>query len=184
MGHGLAICPAVPGRRLTTVVPGRAKYGLAWWLHELFEASLVIKALLAATEAAAGLTFLLTPNHRFLNAIHWLLEKELIPHRHDLLAEWANAAATALSIQTQHFYAIYLLSHGGLKLAMVLLLARGIRWAYPASMVLLALFILYQMNHWTHTHSPTLLILTAFDAVMIYLVWREYRAIDSRPHRA
>ncbi len=28
------------------------------------------------------------------------------------------------SIETQHFYALYLLSHGALKLAMVLLLAR------------------------------------------------------------
>lgn len=155
------------------------KRGLAWLWHELFEASLVIKGLLAGSESLAGLGLLLTSNHLILRFVAWLTHHELTQDPTDPMATWTRHAMEAFSIETQHFYAIYLMTHGGLKLAMVLLLARRILWAYPAAMALLAGFILYQLNHWTHTHSPALLVLTAFDAFMIYLVWREYRALKA-----
>ncbi|MCF1708667.1 DUF2127 domain-containing protein [Tabrizicola sp. J26] len=155
------------------------KRGLAWLWHELFEASLVIKGLLAGSEALAGLGLLLTSNNLILRFVAWLTSHELTQDPTDPMATWTQHTMAAFSIETQHFFAIYLLTHGALKLAMVLLLARRILWAYPAAMAMLTGFILYQMNHWTHTHSPALLVLTAFDAFMIYLVWREYRTLKT-----
>ncbi len=69
------------------------------------------------------------------------------------------------------------MAHGALKLAMVFLLARRVPWAYPASVILLAGFIAYQLHHWTETHSSALLFLSTFDALMIALVLREYSAL-------
>jgi uncharacterized membrane protein len=60
---------------------------------------------------------------------------------------------------------------------MVILLARRVIWAYPAAVALLLGFITYQLHHWTQEPSPTLLILSAFDAIMIGLVIREYKAL-------
>ena len=40
---------------------------------------------------------------------------------------------------------------------------------------LLAGFVLYQMEHWMQTRAAPLLILSAFDTMMIGLVWREWR---------
>lgn len=149
------------------------------WLHRLFEASLLAKGLLAAAETAAGLGLWLTANRTFHTLAAWLTRTELSEDPTDPMARWFLRAAGAVSIESQHFYAIYLLSHGLLKLAMVGGLALRLRWAYPASMAVLAGFVVYQMHHWTLTRSPTLVMLSLFDLVMICLVWREWRRLKS-----
>ena len=159
---------------MTQTVLSRGK-GLVRFLHPLFEASLVVKGALAASEGLAGLGLLLTTNTRILAFVDWLTRTEIVQDPHDKMALAARHLTEGLSIQSQHFYALYLCAHGGLKLVMVLLLARGVRWAYPAAMALLAGFVLYQMEHWMQTHAAPLLILSAFDTIMIALVWREWR---------
>jgi uncharacterized membrane protein len=147
---------------------------LGRWLHGLFEASLVIKGLLASAEAIAGLGLLLTPNLTILTLVNWLTHYEIAQDPQDQMAQWFRHAAEAFPIQTQHFYAVYLIGHGALKLAMVAMLARRVLWAYPAAMAVLAGFVLYQLYHWTGSHSPFLLMLSGFDLFMIGLVWREW----------
>lgn len=82
------------------------------------------------------------------------------------------------SIQTQHFFALCLLFHGGLKLAMVLGLARRIKWTYPASMLVLAGLVAWQIHHFSVNGSPMLIALSILDTWMIALVWRAYRLFD------
>jgi uncharacterized membrane protein len=36
-------------------------------------------------------------------------------------------------------------------------------------------FIAYQLYRYTHTHSLALIALTVFDAIVIWLVWLEWR---------
>ncbi len=176
MGYGAAIRPTDAGIRLTDVAPP-LRSRLARLLHPLFEASLVIKGSLAALEAMAGLGLLLTSNRLIHALVAWLTAAEIADAPQDRMALWAQSMVEGLSIQTQHFYALYLCAHGGLKLVMVLLLARRIPWAYPAAMVVLAGFVAYQLSVWIHTQSPPLLILSGFDTIMIALVWREWRIL-------
>lgn len=150
---------------------------IARWLHRLFEASLVIKGVLATLEALSGLGLLLTANHRIVALVDWLTRYEIAEGPQDGLATWVQRHAELLSMQSQHFYALYLLSHGALKLAMVILLALGLSWAYPAALLVLAGFVTYQTYEWLHSGSPFLLMLSGLDMLMIYLVWQEYRAI-------
>ena len=157
--------------------------GLARFLHPLFEASLVVKGALAASEGLAGLGLLITTNARILAFVDWLTRSEIVQDPQDKMALVARHLTEGLSIQSQHFYALYLCAHGGLKLLMVVLLARGVRWAYPAAMALLAGFVLYQMEHWMQTHAAPLLILSGFDTIMIALVWREWRTVPRRHAR-
>lgn len=149
-------------------------------LHWVFEASLVIKGLLATSESVGGLGLLFTPNTAILRLVAWLTRHELTQDPSDEMALWFRHAAEQFPIQTQHFYAWYLLGHGILKLAMVGMLARRVYWAYPVAMAILAGFVVYQLHHWTLTHAPVLLLLSLFDAIMIGLVlreWREMRAL-------
>jgi uncharacterized membrane protein len=145
------------------------------WLHDLFEASLVIKAILAAAEAAAGFSLFALPNGHISALAGWLSRYEIAHDRYEWPVRALEAGLAGFSMQTQHFYAWYLAAHGLLKLAMVFLLARKVSWAYPASMVVLAGFIAYQVHQWVLTGSMPLLVLTAFDALVVVLVWREYR---------
>ena len=50
---------------------------LSRWLHKLFEATLLVKGSLAASEALAGLGLLVTANHVILSLVGWLLSLPL-----------------------------------------------------------------------------------------------------------
>ncbi len=150
---------------------------LTHWLHRLFEASLLFKGLLASIESLCGLALWLTPNASLLWVLDWMTRNRVTQDADDPMARWFHDIAMNLPIQTQHFYAMYLLAHGGLKLGMVILLAFKVRWAYPAAMVVLTGFVVYQMSQFFHDHSPVLLGLSLFDCLMIVLVWREWRLL-------
>jgi uncharacterized membrane protein len=69
---------------------------------------------------------------------------------------------------------VYLLSHGVSKVVLVIEIFRGRLWAYPAMMVLLGAFIVYQSYRLVHAFTVGMLILTLFDLIVVVLTWREY----------
>lgn len=153
------------------------------WLHWIFEMSLVIKGLLASGEAMGGLGLLLTPSIAMIKFVGWLTRHHLTQNPGEDMAVWAKhltdtfPAPLQQFIAAQHFYAIYMLIHGGIKFTMVFMLAWRIVWAYPMAMAILAAFIVYQLTEfWLHG-GPVLLALSGFDAIMIVLVWREYNIL-------
>ncbi len=149
-------------------------------LHWLFEASLAIKGFLTSLEALAGFGLLLTPNALIARLVYWVTHFEIAEDPGDTLATLTLRAVQQFPVPTQHFYALYLLAHGGLKLTMVYLLWRKVVWAYPASMIVLAGFVGYQFYEFVHAGSPFLLLLAIFDLVMIGLVWQEWQALRGR----
>jgi uncharacterized membrane protein len=48
-------------------------------------------------------------------------------------------------------------------------------WSYPASLVVMAAFIAYQLYRYSYTFSVGLMLLTIFDVIVIALVWHEWR---------
>lgn len=153
-------------------------YGkLSRWLHLLFEASLVIKGAFAAGETLSGLGLLLTPHGLLLNLWAWLTNHQLTQDRNDDMTQWFRHLADTFPVHLQHFYAIYLLAHGALKFLMVIMLARRILWAYPAAMVVLAGFVIYQFAEFVTQGSLVLLALACLDAFMIVLVYREWNML-------
>ena len=150
---------------------------LGRWLHWIFEASLVIKGLLAFGEVLGGLGLLLTPNLSILKFVSWLTRHNLTQTPSADMAVWAKHLADIFPIELQHFYAVYMLFHGTVKFTMVLMLAWRIVWAYPLAMLVLAGFVIYQLTEF-HLHGGiVLLILTTFDCIMIVLVWREFQIL-------
>jgi len=70
--------------------------------------------------------------------------------------------------------AFFLLSHGSVKLALVLAVMRGFAWAYPAFLGALGLLIGYQTYQLWHDFSVGLTALTIFDVLVFVLTWHEY----------
>jgi uncharacterized membrane protein len=71
--------------------------------------------------------------------------EELIEDPNDFVAIHLLSIAQNFTVGTQHFYAFYLLSHGVVKVFLVIGLLRNKLWAYPVSLVVLGLFIVYQL---------------------------------------
>ena len=148
--------------------------------HWLFETSLVIKGFLCAAEALAGLGLLIAPNLLVARLIYWLTHYEIADQPGDTLAAWTQRAVEQFPFSMQHFYGWYLLVHGGLKLTMVIMLWARVLWAYPAAMVVLSGFVVYQLAEFVHTGSPVLLLLAFFDFFMIVLIGHEYKTLKAR----
>ena len=154
-------------------------------LHRLFTATLAVKGSLASIEAAVGAwlwvraQFPSTPDLPVEGSIAWLNQHELTQDPQDPMVQWSAEKIQHLPVVIDNFYYFYLVMHGLLKLGMVVLLARRVRWAYPAAMGVLALFVLYQFYEFTQSHSLYLLMLCGFDTFMIGLVWREHRLLPA-----
>ena len=73
------------------------------------------------------------------------------------------------------FGAIYLLVHGAVKVVLVIALLLNKLWAYPCLIVVLLIFIGYQLYRIALDPSPGLIALTIFDTLIVALTWREYR---------
>lgn len=153
-------------------------------LHEAFEFSLVLKGLFALSETLSGLGLYFIGSDRIKAGVNWLAAREIVEDPGDFLARTAIQFAQGLSIDTQHFFAFYLTSHGVVKLLMVTALALRLRWAYPASIVILLGFVVYQMHRYMISPSIALIALSLFDLVVVWLIWREYKAMPPSPARA
>ncbi len=148
-------------------------------LHWLFEMSLAIKGLLCALETFSGLGLLLTSHQLVARLVFWLTNHKLAADSHDAVAEWTRQAVEYFPLHIQSFYGWYLTGHGGLKLAMVVMLWLRVLWAYPAAMVVLVGFVLFQLKEFSQTHTPILLLLAFFDLFMVGLIWQEYKVLKA-----
>ena len=110
-----------------------------------------------------------------------LTQRELAEEPDDWLALGLRHLAETFSVETRHFASAYLAGHGILKVFLAVSLLRERLWAFPLALSVLAIFVAYQLHRFGRTHSMILLALTVLDAVVIVLIWREYR---SRMERA
>ena len=89
---------------------------------------------------------------------------------------WLHLRSLAtLSPKAQLFGGLYLLTHGVVKVILVWGLLREKMWAFPAAIVVLSLFSVYQIIKFIETWSLGMLLLTIFDLIVVALVVREYR---------
>ena len=150
-------------------------------IHQVFVVSLLLKAAHAVIECVGGVALYLIPPATIAGLVNLWTQDELLEDPNDLVANRLLAWTQGFSLETEHFYALYLLVHGVTKVLLVAGLLRGKLWAYPASLVVMGIFVFYQIYRFTLTHGLGLIALTLFDLVVIWLIWHEWRVV--RRHR-
>ncbi len=144
-------------------------------LHRLFLISIWIKGISGILETLAGVVAVFV-EPRALEAIAlFLTAPELSEDPDDWFANFLGGAVRQYSADTQTFLSTYLISHGVVRVFLVAGMLRRRLWAYPVSLVALALFVVYQGNRFLHTHSFWLVFLTVVDLGVAYLIWDEYQ---------
>ncbi len=146
-------------------------------IHRFFEISVFLKGLHALLETIGGIFLYFISTQTITLWIVKLTQEELNEDPNDYIAHYLRQSSSHLSIGTKFFAAFYLLSHGVIKLFLVVGLLRGKHWAYPTSLAVLGLFIIYQLYRFTFTHSLSLIALTIFDLIVMWLIWQEYKLI-------
>jgi len=149
-------------------------------VHLIFEISLFLKGAFALLELVGAFLAYFIPKQFVLGLVAMLTQRELAEDPRDLVANYLLHAAQHLSIGTQHFAAFYLLSHGAIKLWLIVGLLREKLWYYPTALIVFSLFIVYQLYRFSFTHSAFLLFITTVDLLVIVLTLHEYRYLKRR----
>jgi uncharacterized membrane protein len=146
-------------------------------IHQIFEISVLLKGAHALIECIGGLVLAFISTSAIASLVNSLTQEELIEDPNDFVAAHLLNLAQNFTVSTQNLYAFYLLSHGLIKVFLVIGLLRNKLWAYPVSLVVLGLFIVYQLYRFSYTHGFGLIVLTVFDVVVMGLIWHEYRLV-------
>ena len=154
------------------------------YLHLAFEVSLVLKGVFAAAETFSGIAAYFVTQQLLSGVVERITRAELLEDPRDLVANYLLHSAHDFSVSTRNFAAAYLLTHGIVKLWLIIGLLRQKLWYYPAAITIFGLFIVYQVYRYALTHSPWLLLLTVVDLVVIGLTWHEYRYLRARGARS
>ena len=144
-------------------------------IHRIFEISVVLKGAHALIECVGGLALAFVGTSDITRLINALTQEELIEDPNDFVAAHLLSVTQNFTVSTQRFYAFYLFSHGIIKAFLVAGLLRNRLWAYPVSLVVLGLFIVYQLYRFSYTNGFGLVVLTVFDVFVMGLIWHEYR---------
>lgn len=164
-------------------MPLRRDAGAHKTLDRFFYVSIWLKGVHAVFEIIGGIALLLTSPAFILQVVATVTQDEMGEDPNDFVANTLLSAVQRISVSSQHFAALYLLSHGAVKIFLVIGLLRNRSWAYPAALAVFGAFILYQVYRFCLTHSLGLVALTVFDLAVMWLIWREYRLREfaSRP---
>jgi uncharacterized membrane protein len=140
-------------------------------LDRAFEISLLLKGFDGLLETVSGTLFLFVKPDTVLRLAHHTVGY----HPDDFLSQHILTSAENFSRGAAIFAGLYLLSHGVVKLVLVVEILLEHLWAYVGLIVVTAIFILYQLYHIIFQHPTfSFIALTLFDFVVIYLTNKEY----------
>ncbi len=148
-------------------------------LDLLFRVLVVLKGLHGALELASGLLLLFFSAPHLAEILSRFAWHEMYVAGHPLLGRSLSGAAGHVTGGGKAFAVVYLLVHGGVKLALLVSVFRHMRRWYPVMLVLLGGFLLFELVRLAIRFSPVLAGLAAYDLLLVTLLWREYRR--SRP---
>jgi uncharacterized membrane protein len=144
-------------------------------LDRAFLVGIALKGVDGVLEVVGGLLLLLVSPSTIDRITQAITQHELSEDPHDYLANHLLHATGELTGATLTFGAVYLLSHGVVKIVLVAALLRNKIWAYPWMIAFLIAFIVYQLYRMTFAPSIGLAGLTVFDAIVTWLTIREYQ---------
>jgi uncharacterized membrane protein len=144
-----------------------------------FRISLLLKGLNAVLEILFGVMAFFITQIFVIRIATFFTQDELLEDPKDIIANYFLNAAHHFSIASKDFIIFYLLIHGVVKILLVIGLWKKKLWTYPVSLGIFALFIMYQLYRYSYSHSFWLIILSVFDLVVLWLIWKEYTYINT-----
>ena len=148
-------------------------------LHTAFEIGILLKGLNGLLELIGGTLLLIFPPNAVQRFVVGLTHNELSKDPHDFVATHLRAAASHLTSNGELFAAVFLLSHGIIKVVLVYALVRDKLWAFPWAIGVFSAFGVYQMYRYAIHPSGWLIALTVLDVLVILLTLAEWRRVKS-----
>jgi len=145
-----------------------------------FRFTVFLKGLNALAEMIGGILILVVNKASIVILMLNLTQNQMSDDPDDLLGTFIVNNIANFSANSQIFFGYYLLSHGIIKIFLVICLLLNKLWAYPLSIVVFSLFIFYEAYRYYFTHSLWLLGLIIFDIIIVWFIWREYKITKTK----
>jgi uncharacterized membrane protein len=152
------------------------------FLDLVFATGIILKGLNGVLEIIGGTLLLVIPPATINNIVIGLTQNELSEDPNGLIASHLLNNVQGLTGSTALFGAFYLLSHGIVKVILVVAVLKNKIWAYPWMIGFLGLFIAYQLYLMTSAASVALVALTVFDVFIAWLTYVEYQKLRGHEH--
>ena len=145
--------------------------------HDAFDISVYLKLANATLEILGGFIFLFEEPSKINSLILRLTQHELIQDPKDLVANFLRHQAASLTISGEIFTALFLLSHGIIKVFLLVALLKRKLWAYPTAIAVFLGFIAYQLYQYSVGGNIWLIALSVLDLAVVILTLVEYNNI-------
>ena len=152
-------------------------------ISRVFHIGLFFKGFDGLLELVGGVLLLLLPAAKLDAIVRTLTMHELKEDPTDFIATHIRDYAATLTGSATLFAALYLLTHGIVKVVLVAAVLRGRIGAYPWMIGFLVAFIVYQGYELATHFTIGMLLLTLFDILILWLTVHEYRLHRKPSHR-
>jgi uncharacterized membrane protein len=146
----------------------------------LFHISLIIKTIQGTAELLLGFAFLYIQSSTVTLFLQEFTRDELVENPYDKTSHFLLQTGNSIIASGTLFIALYLLSHGIIKLLLIIGILKKKLEAYYIFITILTLFIIYQLYRYSITHSVLVLIFTIFDILFCWLVWKESKILKAQ----
>ncbi len=146
--------------------------------EKVFTVSMWVKGLDGLVETVGGLLLLFSASSMVMTLARQLTSQELSEDPHDFIANFVLQAGHTLG-EAHLFGSLYLISHGLLKIVLVVYLLKKDTRVYPWAIGFLLLFAVYQLYLTVQHHSVSFLVLTIIDVFIVFMAWQEYRRLSA-----
>lgn len=146
-------------------------------IADIFTISVIIKGIDGVLEIIGGVIFYFISPKLINNLVSWLTWHELSEDPKDLFANWMIQLSNDLALGSHLFGTLYLISHGVIKIFLVVQLLRKKIWSYPLAIGFLLTFIAYQSYRISIRPTIGMIALTIFDILIVALTWHEYNQL-------
>lgn len=141
----------------------------------LFEIGMWWRIFYGSIKAVLGFYLLTLTNASIPDLFRLLMRHELIEDPGDILYNIALPFLNSIDITITYFLAFYFIFWGVLDVFLSINLLREKYWAYTASLILMGLFVTYEIFRVFHNYSITLGLIILIDIGILYLIRREQK---------
>jgi uncharacterized membrane protein len=110
-----------------------------------------------------------------------VMSHEVIEDPGDIILRTIGSSLQHFSFTVTYFLAIYFIFWGAIDILLSINLLKHKIWVFPVSIYLIAIFVLYGIYRFSHTHSPVLAFIIVMDLVILWLIRKEYIKLKSPP---
>lgn len=146
-------------------------------LSFLFHLSMWWKIVYGGIRVVLGFVLLKLIGMPFNDIFYSLMSHEISTDATDVVFQFIYSILEDHSFTVTYFVASYLLFWGAMDIFLSILLLRHKIWAFPMTMILMSIFILYEIYRVIHTQSLILLTLIFLGFGILYVIDEEYKRL-------